>query len=108
LQWVRLRRGGWRIGFFEFGGLGGFVWQIFAKGFDALEILDGAAVHALGLRLIAEDQIEHVGIAGLEVEAFGEGESAVLGVGNFDVADEGIVQPSDLESFAVDAGLIHA
>jgi hypothetical protein len=54
------------------GGGNGFVWYFFAKGLEALELLDGAAVVALGLGLVAQQQGPTVGLAGHAVEACAE------------------------------------
>ena len=66
----------------------GFVWEIAAEGFEAVKIFHGAAVQALGLGLIAKEEREAGGLAGLEVETFAEGVGAVLGFGDFDIAGE--------------------
>jgi hypothetical protein len=54
-----------------------------AEGFETVEVLDGAAVQALGLGLIAEEEGETVGVFVEAVEAFGEEVDAVLGEGDF-------------------------
>jgi len=59
-----------------------FVWYFVPKGLDPVEFLDSAAVQALDLRLIAQDERPTVGLPGETVEAIGEGEVAVLGAGN--------------------------
>ena len=56
----------------------GFVWQIAAERFEALEFLDRAAVHALRLGLIPQEQRPTAGLLDHAVEAFGEGVVAVL------------------------------
>jgi hypothetical protein len=54
-----------------------------AAGFEALEFLDGAAVEALGLGLVAEEEGKAVGVFVEAVEAFGEQVIAVLRLGDF-------------------------
>ena len=54
--------------------------------------VDGAAIEALGLRLIAEKELPGVGFAVQAVEADGEAEAAILGAGDLDIADELIVE----------------
>jgi hypothetical protein len=58
------------------------------EGLQALEILEGAAIFAFGLDLIAQEQRPGVGspVAGHALEAIGEGVVAVLGFGDFDIA----------------------
>jgi len=53
-----------------------------AEGFETVEFLDGAAVEALGLGLIAEEEGKTVGVFVEAVEAFGEEVIAVLGLGD--------------------------
>jgi hypothetical protein len=103
------------------GGGNGFVWQILvgqvldgqvrAEGFEAVEILEGAAVLALGLSLVAEEERPGVGLGGEAEEAGGEEVVAVLGAGDFDIAiageglvhgEEGLIV-ADAEGF-VEAG----
>jgi hypothetical protein len=67
---------------FDFGGKwhrffrNGFVWKnvvaLGAEADEALEVLDGAAVLALGLGLVAEDERPGRGLFGQKVEALGE------------------------------------
>ena len=59
-----------------------------AQGLEAVEILDGAAVMAFGLGLIAEEQSNGVGLSGDRVPAFGHTVVAVLGFAEFDVIVE--------------------
>ena len=59
-----------------------------AQGPKALEFLDGPAVQTLRLRLIAQEEGPGVAVAGYAAEAFGEGVVAVLGTGDFQVADQ--------------------
>ena len=54
-----------------------------AEGFETVEFLDGAAVEALGLGLVAEEEGETVGVFVEAVEAFGEEVVAVLCLGDF-------------------------
>ena len=54
-----------------------------AEGFETVEFLDGAAVEALGLGLIAEEEGKTVGVFVEAVEAFGEEVVAVLRLGDF-------------------------
>src|ERR1700680_1135505 len=58
------------------------------EGLQAIEILEGPAIFAFGLDLIAEEQRPGVGslVAGHALEAIGEGVVAVLGFGNLDIA----------------------
>ena len=49
-----------------------------AEGFEAVEFFQGAAVQALGLGLVAEEQGPGITAGALLLEAFGEGEGAVL------------------------------
>ena len=65
-----------------------FVRQFAAQGFEAFKLLDGATVEAFRLRLVAEEQGPGVAFAGDPAEAFGEGVVAVLGAGDFEVADQ--------------------
>ena len=75
--------------YFGFRAGNGFVRQFAAEGLEAVEFLDGAAVEALGLGLVAEEEGPTVGLPGEAVEAFGEEEVAVLGAGDFDIAIAG-------------------
>src|SRR5450756_2587335 len=55
-----------------------------AEAFEALEFLDGAAVHSLGLGLVAQEEGKAAGGVFVDaVEAFGEEVVAVLGHGDF-------------------------
>ena len=54
-----------------------------AEGFETVEILDGAAVQALRLGLIAEEEGETVGVFVEAVETFGVEVVAVLCLGDF-------------------------
>ena len=92
LGWLKARFGRRQDVFgFRIGG-DGFVWELGAEGLETVEILDGAAVEALGLGLIAEEELPGIGLAVQSVEADGEAEAAVLGAGDLDIADELIVE----------------
>lgn len=65
----------------------GFVREIAAEGFQAVEFLDGAPVEPLGLGLVAEKEAEAFGL-GEVVEAIGEGVVTVLLASDIDIADE--------------------
>jgi hypothetical protein len=81
----------------------GFVWNFFhffhsffffffelgAQGAETVEFLEGAAVLALGLGLVAQEQSPSVGLPGGAAEAFAEDEIAILDAGDFDVAIAG-------------------
>jgi hypothetical protein len=96
------------FGFFGFRVHGGFVWHFFAEGLEAVEFLDGAAVLALGVGLIAQEESEAVGLPGEAVEAFGEEKVAVLRPGDLVVlVDEQGAELHVGASAAVE-GLIHA
>jgi hypothetical protein len=58
------------------------------EGLQAVEILDGPAIFAFGLDLIAQEQRPGVGslVSSHALEAIGEGVVAVLGLGDFDIA----------------------
>ena len=55
---------------------------------QAFELLHRAAVLPFGLGLIAQKQAPGAGLPDQAAEAFGEGEVAVLGAGDFQVADD--------------------
>ena len=55
-------------------------------GSDPVVVVDGSAVEALVLGLVAEEEFPGVVGDGHAFEALGEGEVAVLGLGDFDVA----------------------
>ncbi len=87
---------GIRVGFgrldnFVFEGIGfgdGLVGELGALAPEALEVLDRAAVEALGLGLIAEEKDEVVVFVAIQAEeAVGEGIIAILLAGDFDIAD---------------------
>src|SRR5262245_50593143 len=73
-------RGFW-FGFIGLGVGNGFVWEIIPGSFadEALEVFDGAAVLALDLGVVAEDERPHRGLCGHPLEAFRHGVVAVLG-----------------------------
>jgi hypothetical protein len=96
-----------------------------AEGFETLEFLDGAAVEALGLGLVAEEEGETVGVFVEAVEAFGEQVVAVLDLGDLvivvderfanshqgaAVAVEGLVEEgatqAGVEAFDAEEGLL--
>jgi hypothetical protein len=106
-------RGGIGFSFFGLGVGNGFVWRIvIALTDEALEVLDGAAVLALYLRLVAQDEGPHGGLAGHALEAFGHGVVPVLVAPDLVVGVEFGVEaeyggPVGVEG-AVDAGDEHA
>jgi hypothetical protein len=62
----------------------GFVRENVAEASEAFEFLDGAAVHTLGLGLVAQEEGKAAGGVFVDVvEAFGEEIVAVLGHGDF-------------------------
>ena len=60
-----------------------------AESFEAVEIFEGAAVLALGLGLVAEEDGPAIGLAAEAEESFGEAVVAVLGASDFDGAISG-------------------
>jgi hypothetical protein len=56
---------------------------------EAVELFEGAAVLAFGLRLVAEEDRPGVGLADGAQEAVGEAVIAILGAGDFDIAIAG-------------------
>ena len=54
--------------------------------------VDGAAVEALGLGLVAEEELPGVGLAEQAIKADGDAQAAILGAGDLDIADELIVE----------------
>src|ERR1039457_2014456 len=79
-----------------------------AAGFEAVEFLDGAAVEALGLGLVAEEEGETIGVFVEAVEAFGEEVVAVLGLSDFVIfVDELWANAHQGAAVAVD-GLVEA
>jgi hypothetical protein len=75
----------------------GFVRQLFTEGFEPVEFLDGAAVVAFSLGLVAEQEGEAVGLAGHAMEAIAQQVIAVLGAGDFDIAiaGDGFIHEAD-------------
>jgi len=65
-----------------------FVPQFFPQGFETVEFLDGAAVLAFGLGLVAQQQGKTVVLADQAVEAIAEQVVAVLGLADFDFRGE--------------------
>jgi hypothetical protein len=58
------------------------------QGFEPVELLDGAAVVAFGLGLVADGQGPTVGLFDHAVESFAEHVVAVLGAGDLEIAGE--------------------
>jgi hypothetical protein len=56
---------------------------------ETAKFIEGAAVLALGLGLVAEEERPSIGLAGGAQEAFGEAVVAILGSGDFDIAIAG-------------------
>ena len=77
-----------------------------AEGFETVEILDGAAVEALGLGLIAEEEGKAVGVFVEAVEAFGEEVVAVLGLGDFVIVVDELVGDAHQGAAVAVEGLI--
>jgi hypothetical protein len=75
--------GGFEVGFVRRFVL--FGRELVAEFAEAVEILDGPAVEALGLGLETEEGSGDVGLAVEGVEAVGEPEGAILGLGDIDV-----------------------
>jgi hypothetical protein len=101
----------------------GFVWNFFhffhsffffffelgAQGAETVEFLEGAAVLALGLGLVAQEQSPSVGLPGGAAEAFAEDEIAILDAGDFDVAIAGEFRGHQVDGFALGVeGLVEA
>ena len=87
----------------------GFVWNFCkfgADGFEAVEILDSAAVEALGLGLVAEKEFPGLGVFGKVAEAFGEDEVLLLAAAHLEggVAEVGV---EEVDRFGV-AGIVEA
>lgn len=78
-----------------------------AEGPEALELLEGAAVEALSLGLVAEEQAEGVGEVVEAVEALGEGEVTVLPVGDLDAVGQ-LRLHGDPETVAAGEALVEA
>ena len=77
-----------------------FLFELGAQGAETVEFLDGAAVLALGLGLVAQEQGPGVGLLGGAVEAFAENEIAILDAGDFDVAIAGEFGGHQVHGFA--------
>lgn len=69
------------------GEAGGFVWNFVSPSSEAIEFFDGAAVKALGLGLVTEESLPDFRFVGEFAESLGDGEIAILGAGDLDVAD---------------------
>jgi len=74
--WIWVRLGYWRFGRIKNAGQRACatVWEGFKRageGPNSLEVLDGAAVEALGLGVVAHAQVEDVGGADAAAESFG-------------------------------------
>ena len=76
---------------------------------DAIEFFDGAAVEALGLGLVAEEQRPTVGVFDHAMESFAQGVGAVLAAGDFDIsiAGQGSAHGGPWGLIVIE-GLIHA
>jgi hypothetical protein len=86
-----------------------FFFEVGAQGAEPVEFLDGAAVLALGLGLVAEEKGPGVGLLGGAVEAFAEDEIAILDAGDFDVAIAGELRGHQVHGFAFGVeGLVEA
>jgi hypothetical protein len=72
--------------FFGFDLQNGFLWEFGPQGFDALVFFDCAAVEALALGLIAQEQREGVVFPCQAAETIGKGIVTILGAGDFDIA----------------------
>jgi hypothetical protein len=76
--------------------------------FEPFEFLDRAAVMAFGLSLIAQEQRPTIGLLDHAVETFGQGEVAVLGAGDFDIAIAGQGLAHGDDGIAAVHGLVEA
>jgi len=81
---VRFFFGKW-LGFSGLRGIFGFVCDFVAELAEAVEFLDGAAVEAFGLGLIAEELSKGRGFGEEAVEAFGDEVVAVLGAADLKI-----------------------
>jgi hypothetical protein len=106
LGWVRGSLGNW-CSFLGLGFLDGFVRYFVTEGFEAVEFLQGAAVHSLGLDLVAEQESDGIGALGLAKETFGQEVVAVLGGGEGNAAGEVGLEEEDGIAGGVD-GLVDA
>ena len=86
--------------------LDGFVRELVPESFETVEFLHGAAVHALGLGLIAQEKLPRIGLAGVALETDGETEAAILRDGDLDVAGEVVTEEVGGAALGGD-GLIH-
>ena len=93
---------------FGLGGFDGFVWQFVAELAEAVEILDGAAVEAFGLGLVAEEEGEGGGGGGKLVEAFGEEVVAILGADDAGILVDEVGADADEGAAVVGHGLVEA
>ena len=105
------RRGGNRFAVLGLGVENGFVrdFCIFAaKGLQTLEVLDGAAVEALVLSLVAEEKSPGWGTRRHVVKAFGQGQVLSLARGHLGVVESGEivagVEEAGAEETAFEAG----
>ena len=74
-----------RHGFMGIRWVNGFVREFASAGFETVKFLDGAAVHALGLGLVTEVELPGFGLSDQALEADGEAEVAILGLGDLDI-----------------------
>jgi len=86
-----------------------FFFELGAQGTETVEFLDGAAVEALGLGLVAQEESPGVGLLSGAVEALTEDEIAILDAGDFDVAIAGEFGGHQVDGFAFGVeGLVEA
>src|ERR1039457_424135 len=79
-----------------------------AEGFEAVEIFDGAAVEALGLGLIAQEQAPTVGGVDEALEAFGEEEVTILGLDDSNIVVDEVAADADQGPAVAAEALIEA
>src|ERR1035441_7983565 len=79
------------MGFFQFG----------AQGAEAFKFLDGAAIVALGLGLVAQEEEPGMGPLGEAVKAFGDVEIVFLAEGDFAAAQAGHLLVHGVDGMAV-------
>jgi hypothetical protein len=90
-------------------GFPGFGFPFGAEEPEPLEFLDGAAVLTLGLGLIAQEEGPGMGFLGHAVEAFAQGEGAVLAARDFDIAIADELGGHQVDGFAFSVeGLVEA
>jgi hypothetical protein len=106
IGWVRFRRFNW-FGFFGLGLKIGLARQFFAELADALEILGGAAVKALGLGLDAEENEDILGLAHEAGESFPQDKVAVLFAEDVDVFDHFEIHQAERAAVGIE-GFIEA